>query len=82
MKMRNIIMAVIALVITASGCQKIDSADSNSTVKVKFTIADKPVLGDPGQTKAVKTAWAEGDLDRSVCSSWKSMTQRSLSRGI
>ena len=61
MKMRNIIMAVIALVITASGCQKIDSADSNSTVKVKFTIADKPVLGDPGQTKAIKTAWAEGD---------------------
>ena len=58
MKMRNIIMAVIALVITASGCQKIDSADSNSTVKVKLTIADKPVLGDPGQTKAVKTAWA------------------------
>ncbi len=61
MKFRNIIMAVIALVITASGCQKIDRADSNSTVKVKFTIADKPVLGDPGQTKAVKTAWAEGD---------------------
>ncbi|MBO7321249.1 MAG: hypothetical protein J6U80_04890 [Bacteroidales bacterium] len=61
MKFRNIIMAVIALVITASGCQKIDSAETNSTVKVKFTIADKPVLGDPGQTKAVKTAWAEGD---------------------
>lgn len=61
MKMRNIIMAVIALVITASGCQKIDSAETNSTVKVKFTIADKPVLGEPGQTKAVKTAWAERD---------------------
>lgn len=61
MKLKNLFLAVMTVVIAASGCQKIDSPVQDDRIKVEFTIADKPVLGDNGQTKAVKTAWANGD---------------------
>jgi len=60
MKMRNLIMAVIALVVTVSGCQKIDSPMENEGTKAVFTISDRPDFSG-NLTKAVKSEWANGD---------------------
>lgn len=61
MKLRNLFIAVMTVVIAAASCQKLDKTLTEEQVKVEFTVADKPVLGDMGQTKAVKSAWADGD---------------------
>ena len=57
---KYIAFAAVAMMMAAAGCQKMnDIQTENQSVKVEFTVADKPSLG--ADTKAVKTSWAVGD---------------------
>lgn len=61
MKIRNLFVAVMTMVIAASGCQKVDRDNTDFDVKVNFTIGDKPSLSTTGETKALKSSWEEDD---------------------
>ena len=58
--MKKILFAAVALVLAAgfTACSKEEAAPEN-IVKVEFAVADKPGFG--ADSRAVKTAWAEGD---------------------
>ena len=52
-------MAACALAVMGFvACSKDDNATDNNEVKVNFTVADKPSFDD---TRAAKSAWADGD---------------------
>ena len=52
-------MAACALAVMGFvACSKDDNATVNNEVKVNFTVADKPSFDD---TRAAKSAWADGD---------------------
>ena len=61
MKIRNLFVAVMTMVIAASGCQKVDRDNTDFDVKVNFTIGDKPTLSTTEETKAIKSSWEEDD---------------------
>ena len=59
MKIRNFFLAVMTLALTVTGCSKVDTPAADNDLKFVFEIADKDGFG--ADTKAVKTAWADGD---------------------
>lgn len=60
MKIRNFFLAVMTLVLTVTGCSKVDTPAADNDLKFVFEIADKDGFG--ADTKAVKTAWADEDM--------------------
>ena len=60
MKIRNLFLAVITLVLTVTGCSRVDNPTADDSLKFVFEIADKGGFG--ADTKAVKTAWADEDM--------------------
>ncbi|MBO7260378.1 MAG: hypothetical protein J6U97_02670 [Bacteroidaceae bacterium] len=59
MKIRNLFIAVMTLVLTVTGCSKVDTPAADNDLKFVFEMADKDGFG--ADTKAVKTGWADGD---------------------
>ena len=59
MKIRNLFIAVMTLVLTVTGCSKVDTPSADNDLKFVFEMADKDGFG--ADTKAVKTGWADGD---------------------
>lgn len=60
MKIRNLFLAVMTLVLTVTGCSKVDTPAADNDLKFVFEMADKDGFG--ADTKAVKTAWADEDM--------------------
>ncbi len=60
MKIRNLFLAVMTLALTVTGCSRVDNPIADDSLKFVFEIADKGGFG--ADTKAVKTAWADGDM--------------------
>lgn len=60
MKIRNLFIAVMTLVLTVTGCSRVDNPTADDSLKFVFEIADKGGFG--ADTKAVKTAWADEDM--------------------
>lgn len=60
MKIRNLFLAVMTLVLTVTGCSRVDNPIADDSLKFVFEIADKGGFG--ADTKAVKTAWADEDM--------------------
>ena len=59
MKLRYILVAVLAVLAISVSCSKEETLKIDQNVKVSFSVADKATIG--AETKAVKTAWEAGD---------------------